>query len=93
MVTNVGSNWGWYPPREVAKNNIPSACPLGFISLMQLNRSTSYSQNFFQITQIILSINLRPSLRASICIDLISITSIEKQKWLYTTKWKGCEFI
>jgi hypothetical protein len=62
----MGSNWGCYPPNEVAKNDRPSALPLGFISLMRLNQSTTYSRNFVHITPIILSINLGPSLRASI---------------------------
>jgi hypothetical protein len=32
-------------------------------------------------------------LQASISVDLISIASTEKQKWLYTMKWKGWKFL
>jgi hypothetical protein len=81
----MGSNWGCYPPSEVAKNDRPSAYPLGFILLLQLNLSTSYSQKNSNYTQH----NLGPSLRASISVDLISIASTEKQKWLYTMNGKG----
>jgi hypothetical protein len=34
---NMGSNWGCYPPSEVAKNGRLGAYPLGFILLLQLN--------------------------------------------------------
>jgi hypothetical protein len=70
----MGTNWGCYPPSEVAKINRPSAYPLGFNFLLQLNLSTSYSQNS-NYTQH----NLGPSLRASISAELISIASTEKQ--------------
>jgi hypothetical protein len=76
------SNWGCYPPNEVANNGRPSSYPLGFILLLQLNLSTSYSQNS-NYTQH----NLGPSLRASIFAELISIAS-KKQQWLYTMNGK-----
>jgi len=70
----MGSNWGFYPPSEVTKNDRTSAYPLGFILLLQLNLSTSYSKNS-KYTQH----NLGPLLWASISTDLIPIASTEKQ--------------
>jgi hypothetical protein len=70
----MGSNWGCYPPSEVAKNDRLSAYPLGFILLLQLNLSTSYLHNSNYNRH-----NLGPSPRASIFVELISIASIEKR--------------
>jgi hypothetical protein len=85
----MGSNWGCYPPSEVAKNDRPSALPIGIyfthatksINIL-FTKLHSHNSNYTQH-------NLGPSLRASISVDLISIASTEKQKWLYTMKWKG----
>jgi hypothetical protein len=80
---NMGSNWGCYPPSEVAKNDREIPYPLVFILLLQLNLSTSYSKNS-NYTQH----NLGPLLRASISANLIPIASTGKKKVIYN-EWKG----
>jgi hypothetical protein len=59
---------------EVEKNDRPSAYPLGFDLLLQLNLPTSYSKKSKSTQH-----NLGTSLRASISTDLIPTTSTEKQ--------------
>jgi hypothetical protein len=81
---NMGSNWGCYPPSEVAKNDKLSAYPLGFVLILQMNLSTSYSQNSNHTQH-----KLGPLLQASIYVDLIPTASTKKQKWLYTMNGKG----
>jgi hypothetical protein len=69
----MGSKWGCYPPSKVAKNDRPSAYPLGFDLFLQLNLPTYYLENSKSTQH-----NLGPSLRASISVDLIPTASTEK---------------